>query len=394
MPSCRITNYTTQPLNVCLKHIAAIHFENEVQPGATVKLKPGRVWFTLEVLVDDKDNRYSVASSAAAIAIVSLACVGTAALAVPAVSAAGAAGTIGAVGSTIVGTASHIGSTIGTALVGSSTTVGTAVATGGAGIFAAGDTLVAGIGSIITTAQGFITAHAATVGKISAALLPKAIEIVEEEVGGFNAVQKEVISILSSPTVTSDVRESGLNILSRLGVAIAADRAAEEERNKEAERQKNEPAVVAIEAGQHRRTASNILGKARKAKQESVVGPLPPSTSQSSKDDGSSSSSVQEDCHDHASLHGRPSLKRMHTSVSTLVHKLSSEGRAQRKEAKEAAKDKEWEVCDFDPECMLSTTERVRVHGLFMNERRHFEVHEREGKLVLIDANTKEVVRA
>ncbi len=79
--------------------------------------------------------------------------------------------------------------------------------------------------------------------------------------------------------------------------------------------------------------------------------------------------------------------------MSTLVHKLSSEGRAQRKEAKEVAKDKEWEVCDFDPECMLSTTERVRVHGLFMSERRHFEVHEREGKLVLLDANTKEVVQ-
>jgi hypothetical protein len=48
MPSCRITNYTSQPLNVSLKHLCALHFENEVAPGQTVKLKPGRVWFTLE----------------------------------------------------------------------------------------------------------------------------------------------------------------------------------------------------------------------------------------------------------------------------------------------------------------------------------------------------------
>jgi len=73
MPSVRITNYTSTKLNVALKHICALHFTNEIEPGQTVKLKNvGRVWFTLEILVDDGKNHYSVANSAACIAIVSV----------------------------------------------------------------------------------------------------------------------------------------------------------------------------------------------------------------------------------------------------------------------------------------------------------------------------------
>jgi 2-keto-3-deoxy-galactonokinase len=30
MPSCRITNHTSQPLNICLKQVTALHFENGV----------------------------------------------------------------------------------------------------------------------------------------------------------------------------------------------------------------------------------------------------------------------------------------------------------------------------------------------------------------------------
>src|SRR5258706_13739125 len=73
MPSVRITNYTTSKLNVALKHICALHFDNAIEPGQTVKLKNvGRVWLTLEILVDDGKNHYSVANSAACIGIVSL----------------------------------------------------------------------------------------------------------------------------------------------------------------------------------------------------------------------------------------------------------------------------------------------------------------------------------
>jgi hypothetical protein len=30
MPSCRVTNNTPQPLNICLKQVTALHFENGV----------------------------------------------------------------------------------------------------------------------------------------------------------------------------------------------------------------------------------------------------------------------------------------------------------------------------------------------------------------------------
>ncbi|PVG01882.1 hypothetical protein CPB86DRAFT_805200 [Serendipita vermifera] len=338
MPSCRITNYTTQPLNVSLKHLCALHFENEVAPGQTVKLKPGRVWFTLEVLVDDKTNRYSMAQSAAAIAIVSLACVGSAALAVPAAAAVGGA----TAGGTITGAISA-----------------------GVGHIVAADTITTGFGSAYAAAQGFLTAHAGTAAKVSAMLLPKAIEVVEKEVGGFTAVQKEVIAILSSPNIAKDVREEGLSILRRLGAAIAADRLAEEEEQKKREKEMKEIQDV-------------------------------PSSS-SSKDGGETV---------------KPGIKRVQTSVSALMNKLSSEARMERKAARRAAtepcldtrtRSKSWSMLDFDASeaygeqagdnRMLSTQETLRIHGLFMSERRHFEVHEREGKLVLIDANTKETVK-
>jgi len=288
----------------------------------------------LEVLVDDEDNRYSVAQSAAAIAIVSLACVGTVALAVPAVAAASGVAVGGAVGSA----------------------VGSAVIAGGSGLIAAGGTIITGFSAACATAGGFLAAHAGTAAKISAAFLPKAIDIVEKEVGGFNAVQKEVIQILSSPNVTEDVRTQGLSILSRLGAAVAADRAAEAE------------------------AAAKERASKPSTSEPSQALPPPPYT----KEDPASSGSIH-----------RPSLKRMQTSVSTLMHKLSTEGRDERKvvkrEEKEAKETASWEVVDKDSG-MLSSKEQLRIHGLFMNERRHFEVRERNGKLVLIDANTKEVV--
>lgn len=172
-----------------------------------------------------------------------------------------------------------------------------------------------------------------------------------------------MIAILSSPNVTEEVRNEGFSILSRLGLAVAADRAAaaaEEEKEKEKE-------TKAI----HERDSST-----------------------SSSDSGSGSNTTN-------SATARPSLKRMQTSVSTLMHKLSSESRAEKRVAKQEAKEAKqvasWEVVDVDVEKesgMLSTKERLRIHGLFMNERRHFEVREKEGKLVLMDANTKEVVMA
>jgi hypothetical protein len=99
MPSCRITNHTPHTLNVSLKQVTALHFQNEVLPGMTVKfrvsntlvgstdiaqtsvtiypprIQPGKVWFTIEALIDDgpdSSSRYSVLKSAATIALISV----------------------------------------------------------------------------------------------------------------------------------------------------------------------------------------------------------------------------------------------------------------------------------------------------------------------------------
>jgi ferredoxin-NADP reductase len=47
----------------------------QVKPDQEVKFKPGRVWFTLEVQVDDESSltRYSILKSAATIGLLSLA---------------------------------------------------------------------------------------------------------------------------------------------------------------------------------------------------------------------------------------------------------------------------------------------------------------------------------
>jgi hypothetical protein len=43
-----------------------------VLPSALARPQPGKVWFTLEVLVDDGSNRYSISKSAATIGIISV----------------------------------------------------------------------------------------------------------------------------------------------------------------------------------------------------------------------------------------------------------------------------------------------------------------------------------
>lgn len=95
----------------------------------------------------------------------------------------------------------------------------------------------------------------------------------------------------------------------------------------------------------------------------------------------------------------RPPLKRMQTSVSTLIQKVSTESRlerkASRKETKAAKEVASWEVVDFDASSehnILTSKEKLRIHGLFINERKHYEVREKDGRLVLMDANTREVI--
>jgi len=210
-------------------------------------------------------------------------------------------------------------------------------------------------------------------------------------VGGFTAVQKEVVAILSSPTVTEDVRTSGFSILSRLGAAIAADRATEAEAKAKTQAENEKEAKKRAE-----KEKDKDKGKGKgKGKQEDSLDPPPPYSSTDSPP-------------------SRPSLKRFPSSaVSTLLRNLTEtrDGREDRarkgskqaaKQAKLASKDAaSWELVSIEEDVaagkVLSSAaapehKRVCVHGLFMGERRHFEVRERDGKLTLVDGNTGEVV--
>ncbi|WVN90438.1 uncharacterized protein L203_105674 [Cryptococcus depauperatus CBS 7841] len=166
MPSCRITNNTAHPLNVSLKQVTALHFENGVKPGQTIKLKPGKVWFTLECLVDDetKKTRYSVLKSAATIAVISIA--------------------VGAVAATA-----------GAALLPEVVALETVAAAGIAG---------SAIAKGVTATKTALVANSGTIARLSSVALPKAVDKLSAEIGGLTALQREVLSVISSPTLSSD----------------------------------------------------------------------------------------------------------------------------------------------------------------------------------------------
>ncbi|WWD16736.1 hypothetical protein CI109_101167 [Kwoniella shandongensis] len=183
MPSCRVTNNTSHDLNICLKQVTALHFENTVKPGQTIKLRPGKVWFTLEAVLDDgtKKTRYSILKSAATIALLSIA--------------------IGAVAATA-----------GAALLPEALAL-EAVAVGG--ILAKG----------VAATKSALVSNSGTIAKISSVALPKAINRLSAEVGGLTALQREVLSIISSPTLSSDVRHRATALLRSVHSAYKNDKA-------------------------------------------------------------------------------------------------------------------------------------------------------------------------
>ncbi|OWZ71023.1 hypothetical protein AYX14_03565 [Cryptococcus neoformans] len=191
MPSCRVTNNTAHPLNISLKQVTALHFENGVQPGQTIKFKPGKVWFTFEALVDDgsKKSRYSVLKSAATIAVISVA--------------------VGAVTATA-----------GAALLPEAITLETAAAASVAG---------GAIAKGVTAAKTALIANSGTIARISSVALPKAIEKLSAESGGLTSLQREVLSIVASPTLSSDVRHKSASLLRSLHKSYTKDKAAGQE---------------------------------------------------------------------------------------------------------------------------------------------------------------------
>ncbi|KDQ06188.1 hypothetical protein BOTBODRAFT_39779 [Botryobasidium botryosum FD-172 SS1] len=101
MPTVRITNRTTYPLNIALSHLCPVHFANAIGPGATWETHTGNVWFTVECRIDHGPgvNRYTAVQSARTIALVSLAGVSCAAVLAPlAIAGAATAGSATAAG--------------------------------------------------------------------------------------------------------------------------------------------------------------------------------------------------------------------------------------------------------------------------------------------------------
>ncbi|TIB69348.1 hypothetical protein E3P77_00510 [Wallemia ichthyophaga] len=196
----RITNQTAHKLNICLKHVAALHFENSVEGGSTIKLRPGKVWFTLEVKMDTgKSSQYSATKSAMTIGIISLASIAT-----------------------VVGYGAPA------AIAASGAAAGTA-----AGGTAAGTSASAG-------AVKFFTSQSGNIAKLSSFLVGKSAKKVSEEYGGMSAVQEEVLSIVKSPDVDSMTRSEALKSLAQVGKAYKSDRKNKKEMSEEEQLQEME----------------------------------------------------------------------------------------------------------------------------------------------------------
>jgi len=212
------------------------------------------------------------------------------------------------------------------------------------------------------------------------------MDLIEKEVGGFSQVQKEVVAILSSPTITEDVRKEGLSILQRLGAAFMADHVAEERtkdlKDKEKEKEREEVEKEKLKDKGPGSTLKRLKTISRSNTQNNSSAVVKAPTSPTSE------------------LQHRPTVKRAGTTTSSLLARMSAEGRAAhqaaRKEAKEEKEVASWEVLDLNPDdesALLGSHKLLRLHGLFVGERKHFEVREKNGKLVLVDAPTGSTIK-
>jgi hypothetical protein len=212
-------------------------------------------------------------------------------------------------------------------------------------------------------------------------------------VGGFNQVQKEVIAILSSPTVTEDVRKEGLSILQRLGAAFMVDQVTEEKAKDLKEKEEKER--LEKEGAEKEKSKEKEKGPAGTLKRLKSI-----SRSNSQNNSSAVVKSPTSPTSPPSELHHRPTFKRVGQSTSAFLSLMSAEGRAAyqaaKKETKQEKENASWEVLDLKPDdepALLSSQGLLRLHGLFVGERKHFEVREKNGKLVLVDALTGSTVK-
>ena len=224
------------------------------------------------------------------------------------------------------------------------------------------------------------------------------MEIIEKEVGGFSQVQKEAVAILSSPTIAEDVRKEALTILQRLGAAFMADQVAEvREKELKGKEEKGKLEKEKEEQAEKDRLKEKEKGPAATLKRLKTISR---SNSQNSSTAVAVKAPITSPTSPSSELQHRTTLKRAGTATSALLARMSAEGRAAhqaaRKEVKEEKEVASWELLDLKPDdepALLSSQGLLRLHGLFVGERKHFEVREKNGKLVLVDALTGSTVK-
>ncbi|SRR5258706_1767617 len=226
------------------------------------------------------------------------------------------------------------------------------------------------------------------------------MEIIEREVGGFSQVQKEAVAILSSPTIADDIRKEALSILQRLGVAFMADQVVETRAKELKGKEEEEKGKVEKE----KEEAEKEKLKEKEKGPAATLKRLKTISRSNSQNQSSSTAAVVKAPTSPTSppseLQHRATLKRAGTATSALLSRMSAEGRATHQAAKRGAKEEKevasWELLDLKPDdepALLSSQGLLRLHGLFVGERKHFEVREKNGKLVLVDALTGSTIK-
>jgi len=109
-----IVNQTEQDINICLRQVGPLYYENNVAPKQEVKWTVGKVWFTIEAKISTPDNCYTPLQVVQPIALWTGAAICAAFIAVPlmigaapatAAAATAAASTEGAAAAATGGTA-------------------------------------------------------------------------------------------------------------------------------------------------------------------------------------------------------------------------------------------------------------------------------------------------
>ena len=170
------------------------------------------------------------------------------------------------------------------------------------------------------------------------------------------------MSIVASPTLSSDVRHKATGLLRQMYGAYSEDKASSASASASASASKTKTNEKSPTSAQALQTNTNEKGK------NNVESPL---HVQSNEGQGQGEGEGMEELPTFTHLPPGPIDAATQAEARTLEHQLD-EG--------------QWE--DRVEDTPISTDEVLRVHGIYMSQRRHFEVRvDKERKLILWDAD-------